>query len=379
MNNPNSGTNAISNEPSNDSTPVANSVSNSNNNQVVDSIANNGVSAAAASSSSSGGSGKRKRSEKLFILFQKDKWSEFCAGKDGDAYGLDDDTLFDMDKNQIQEEMNSRGICYSPEFPLKLLQNLFNSTRYPLPIDAASMCKYNTAILPVGICGIHAYFCEKLGCLVVESVADGYTDGVISCKKGEISKGDTIISINYIPISREEALALASKLFGGKGVIKTATVIGYIESAPSSSDSNTKKKAKVDVAALATTTSRGGGTTGKSKSCKVKRPLSAYNFFFRCKNDKLKEYSNMITNKDDAKRLISCPVGMEDTIMTNTTIEDKSPDEVRNLRRDSIKKTIGNNLKAIDRKKRKHRKDTNQSVDSIIDIVSCREVLFRQG
>jgi len=378
MNNPNLYTNAISNEQSNNHTPpVANGVSNSTNNQLVDSIANNGVSAAAtAAVSGSGGSGKRKQSAEKFILFRDDMWSQFCAGRDGNAYGLDDDDLYGMDKNQIQEEMSSRGICYSPEFPLELLQNLFNAARYPLPIDAASMCRHKTEILPVGICGIHAYFCEELGCLVVESVADGYTDDVISCSnngeksKGEISKGDAIISINYTPISGKEASVLASELFGGKGDINNATVIGYIKSASSSSDSNTKKKAKVNVASLVPP-SHGGGEAGKSKSklpkkaskkktsakdssTKPKRPLNSYNFFFRYKNEKLKEYSSEITN--------DCPAGMEDTIMTNSNIEGMSPDDKRNLRRDSIKKTIGDNLKAIDRKKRKHRKDEKQSL-----------------
>ena len=95
---------------------------------------------------------------------------------------------------------------------------------------------------------------------------------------------------------------------------------------------------------------------------KPKRPLSAFNLFYRFKRQKViaLQQSNQDSNKDDITNLVQAAPGLEDYARGGATLpQDVSPEEVYNLRRANIHKDMVNNLAPRDTRTRSHR--TNQN------------------
>jgi len=95
---------------------------------------------------------------------------------------------------------------------------------------------------------------------------------------------------------------------------------------------------------------------------KPKRPLSAFNLFYRYKRQKVIALHDAINNKETIKNLVNTSPGMEDYVCgtTATTLpKGMSLEEVNKLRRLNIRKEMQNNLKPRDSRTRLHR--TNQS------------------
>ena len=95
---------------------------------------------------------------------------------------------------------------------------------------------------------------------------------------------------------------------------------------------------------------------------KLKRPLSAFNLFYRFKRQKViaLQQSNQDANKDDITNLVKAAPGLEDYAQGLATLpQDASPEEVYHLRRANIHKEMENNLAPRDTRTRSHR--TNQN------------------
>jgi len=96
---------------------------------------------------------------------------------------------------------------------------------------------------------------------------------------------------------------------------------------------------------------------------KPKRPLSAFNLFYRYKRQKVIALNDANNNKKTITNLVNASPGMEDYLCGRTTattlLEGMSLEEVNKLRRLNIRKEMQNNLKPRDSRTRLHR--TNQS------------------
>ena len=95
---------------------------------------------------------------------------------------------------------------------------------------------------------------------------------------------------------------------------------------------------------------------------KPKRPLSAFNLFYRFKRQKVIALKQSIqdANKDDITNLVQAAPGLEDYSRGLATLpQEASPEEVYNLRRANIHKDMVNNLAPRDTRTRSHR--TNQN------------------
>ena len=110
---------------------------------------------------------------------------------------------------------------------------------------------------------------------------------------------------------------------------------------------------------------------------KPKRPLSAFNLFYRYKRQKVIALNDAINNKETIKNLVNTSPGMEDYVCgrTITTLpEGMSLEEVNRLRRLNIRKEMENNLKPRDPRTRLHR--TNQSaMNGSISFVELGKLL----
>ena len=95
---------------------------------------------------------------------------------------------------------------------------------------------------------------------------------------------------------------------------------------------------------------------------KPKRPLSAFNLFYRFKRQKViaLQQSNQDANKDDITNLVQAAPGLEDYARGGAALpQDVSPEEVYNLRRANIHKEMEHNLAPRDTRTRSHRTDQN--------------------
>ena len=88
---------------------------------------------------------------------------------------------------------------------------------------------------------------------------------------------------------------------------------------------------------------------------KPKRPLSAFNLFYRYKRQKVIALNDANNNKETITNLVNVSPGMEDYVCGTTTTtlpEDMSLEEVNKLRRLNIRKEMQNNLKPRDSRTR---------------------------
>jgi len=95
---------------------------------------------------------------------------------------------------------------------------------------------------------------------------------------------------------------------------------------------------------------------------KPKRPLSAFNLFYRYKRQKVIALNDANNNKETITNLVDASPGMEDYVYgttTTTLLKGMSLEEVNKLRRLKIRKEMEGNLKPRDSRTRLHR--TNQS------------------
>ena len=96
---------------------------------------------------------------------------------------------------------------------------------------------------------------------------------------------------------------------------------------------------------------------------KPKRPLSAFNLFYRFKRQKViaLQQSNQDANKDDITNLVQAAPGLEDYSRGLATLpQEASPEEVHDLRRANIHKEMENNLAPRDdTRTRSHRTNKN--------------------
>lgn len=91
-----------------------------------------------------------------------------------------------------------------------------------------------------------------------------------------------------------------------------------------------------------------------------KRPLSAYNLFYRFKREKIVKVQ--ATGNEDIeiiRQIIMAPPGLEDYYSIGTDILSSSEDAVRDIRRNTIRSSLVNNLAPKDTSKRSHRKSLN--------------------
>ena len=87
---------------------------------------------------------------------------------------------------------------------------------------------------------------------------------------------------------------------------------------------------------------------------KPKRPLSAFNLFYRFKRQKVIDLDN--PNKDDITRIVQTPPGLEDCY-TPSPPTDATPSEVNVIRATNIRTDMQNNLCPRDTRTRRHRKN----------------------
>ena len=96
---------------------------------------------------------------------------------------------------------------------------------------------------------------------------------------------------------------------------------------------------------------------------KPKRPLSAFNLFYRYKRQHIisKLASNAVgsVNKDTLRQLIEAPPGLEDCY--KYTMVDASPEQVIQLRQQNIREELKDHMNARDAKARAHRKDKSMA------------------
>ena len=101
---------------------------------------------------------------------------------------------------------------------------------------------------------------------------------------------------------------------------------------------------------------------------KPKRPLSAFNLFYRYKRQKVIALTDANNNKETITNLVNASPGMEDYVCGTTTTtlpKGMSLEEVNKLRRLNIRKEMLNNLKPRDSRTRSHRTDKNAMNGSI--------------
>ena len=91
---------------------------------------------------------------------------------------------------------------------------------------------------------------------------------------------------------------------------------------------------------------------------KPKRPLSAYNLFYRYKRAKVLEAHKLgnDTNKDATIRLVTCTPGLEDYAPEETLSTTMTQSQLDELSRTEIRSALLNNLSPNDTRKRVHRK-----------------------
>jgi len=96
---------------------------------------------------------------------------------------------------------------------------------------------------------------------------------------------------------------------------------------------------------------------------KPKRPLSAFNLFYRYKRQHIIKTlaSNVVgsVDKDTLRQLIEAPPGLEDCY--KYTMVDASPEQVIQLRRQNIREELKDHMNARDAKARAHRKDKSMA------------------
>ncbi len=90
---------------------------------------------------------------------------------------------------------------------------------------------------------------------------------------------------------------------------------------------------------------------------KPKRPLSAYNLFYRHKREKVITLPTDNSSKQAVVNLITAPPGLED--YSSATLQQMSPAEVLELQRTNIRSSMAHNLKPRDNRKRSHHKNSN--------------------
>ena len=103
---------------------------------------------------------------------------------------------------------------------------------------------------------------------------------------------------------------------------------------------------------------------------KPKRPLSAFNLFYRYKRQKVIALNDATNNnKETITNLVNASPGMEDyacgRTATTTLPKGMSLEEVNKLRRLNIRKEMEGNLKPRDSRTRSHRTDKNAMNGSI--------------
>jgi len=96
---------------------------------------------------------------------------------------------------------------------------------------------------------------------------------------------------------------------------------------------------------------------------KPKRPLSAFNLFYRYKRQHIIKClaSNAVgsVDKDTLRQLIEAPPGLEDCY--KYTMVDASPEQVIQLRQQNIREELKDHMNARDAKARAHRKDKSMA------------------
>ena len=116
-------------------------------------------------------------------------------------------------------------------------------------------------------------------------------------------------------------------------------------------------------ATTTTTPSTIAATTIARALPKPKRPLSAFNLFYRYKRQHIisKLAANAVgsVSKDTLRQLIEAPPGLEDCY--KYTMVDASPEQVIQLRQQNIREELKDSMNARDAKARAHRKDKSMA------------------